>query len=204
MPFTVALTGGIASGKSLVSNEFKRLGVQIIDMDIIAREIVEPGQPGLQEIESVFGSGMIDTNGRLKRTELRSLVFSDPAARKKLESILHPRIRQSAETAVTRVTSSYCILVIPLLHDTKNYPHIGRVLVVDVEPEVQITRLISRDNCTRAQAKQALSSQISREERLKIADDVLDNSGTTHQVRDRVAQLHIKYTELARQRELSD
>ena len=199
-PYTVALTGGIASGKTLISDEFARLGVPVIDADIIAREIVEPGQPALKEIEYTFGPDIIDANGRLKRAELRALIFSDPDTRKKLESILHPRIRLEAGKAIAKVTSAYCILVIPLLAERGAYPYLDRILVVDVEPETQISRLMARDNSSHKQAQQALSSQANREQRFKIADDILDNSGSPEQARHKVAQLNQKYLQLAKNR----
>lgn len=197
--FTIALTGGIASGKTLVSNEFARLGVPVIDTDVIAREMVEPGQPALQEIKLVFGAKIVDGNGHLKRADLRALIFSDPNARKQLEAILHPRIRQQVGKTITEVTTAYCILVIPLLTEKGAYPIVNRVLLVDVEPETQIDRVMVRDGCSRKQALQALASQASREQRLKIADDILDNSGSTMQVRHEVARLHKKYSRLAAQ-----
>ena len=196
-PFIVALTGGIASGKTLVSDEFARLGVPVIDTDVIAREIVEPGQPALLAIEQEFGAQIIDKNGRLKRSALRALIFSDPDARAKLESILHPKIRRKVSESISRLTSAYCILVIPLLTERGNYPDVNRVLVVDVAPEVQIERLMARDNTSRDQARLALNSQAGREDRLKIADDVLDNSGSPEQALSEVARLHSKYSELA-------
>jgi len=196
-PYTVALTGGIASGKTLVSDEFAKLGVPVIDTDVIAHNLVEPGQPALKEIETVFGPNIIDRSGRLKRSELRSMIFTDPDKRKKLEAILHPKIRQVAAEAITKVTSAYCILVIPLLAEKGTYPYVDRVLVVDVDPETQISRLMTRDNSSRNQAEQALASQASREQRLRIADDVLDNSGSPEQASQVVAQLHQKYLKLA-------
>ena len=200
LPYTIALTGGIASGKTLVSDEFAKLNVSIIDMDVIAHEVVEPGQPALREIENTFGPGIIDTNGRLKRSELRALIFSDPESRKKLESILHPVIRRRAGEAIAKVASAYCILVIPLLTDRSVYPNVDRVLVIDVEPETQINRLMARDNSSRKQAEQALASQLSREQHLKIADDVLDNSGPPEQVRHEVVRLNLQYLQLAQNR----
>ena len=198
LPYTVALTGGIASGKTLVSDEFAKLGVSVIDTDVIAHQIVEPGKPALGEIESVFGSDIIDDDGGLIRQALRALIFSDPDERRKLESILHPRIRQEASVAVARVTSAYCILVIPLLAEKGSYPNVNRVLLVDVEPETQISRLVARDNTSEEQARQALASQASRSQRLKIADDILDNSGSPEQARKAVARLHQKYLALAK------
>jgi len=196
--YTVALTGGIASGKTLVSDEFARLGVPIIDTDVIAHEIVEPGQAALLEIEGMFGPKIIADDGHLKRSELRALIFSDPDARRKLESILHPRIRKEAGKAITRVGFAYCILVIPLLAERGAYPNVDRILVVDVEPETQINRLMARDNSSREQAEQALASQADRQQRLRIADDILDNSGLPEQACSAVARLHLKYLQLAK------
>ena len=196
-PYTVALTGGIASGKTMISNEFVGLGVPVIDTDIIAHQLVEPGQPALKEIEDVFGSKVIDDSGRLKRSELRSLIFSDPVKRKKLESILHPKIREKAAKAVADAESDYCILVIPLLAERGTYPNVDRVLVIDVEIETQISRLMARDNSSRNQAELALAAQASRKQRLNIADDVLENSGSLHQARHKVSQLHLKYIQLS-------
>ena len=196
-PYTVALTGGIASGKTLISDEFAKLGVPVIDTDVIAHQIVEPGQPALKEIESVFGSTIIADDRRLKRQALRALIFSDPLEREKLESILHPRIRQEAGKTIAEVTYAYCILVIPLLAESGAYPNIDRVLLVDVEPDTQISRLMARDNASEEQARQALASQANRAQRLKIADDILDNSGSLEQARNAVVQLHRKYLQLA-------
>jgi len=199
-PFTIVLTGGIASGKTLVSDAFKKLGVPVIDTDVIAHQIVEPGMPALLEIESAFGVKILDENGRLRRKDLRELIFIDPEARKKLESILHPKIRKKVRQAIVEVKHDYCILVIPLLAGRGTYPDVARVLVVDVDPEVQITRLMARDNSTRRQAEQALASQASRAQRLNIADDVLENSGSPEAVLPAVSKLNKLYTKLAGER----
>jgi dephospho-CoA kinase len=196
-PYIVALTGGIASGKTLVSNEFAKLGVPIIDTDVIAHQIVEPGQPALLKIKSAFGSHIIDEDGRLKRETLRSIIFSELAQRRKLEAILHPRIRQEVIDAITKVTYAYCIVVIPLLAEKGAYPFVNRILVIDVDPEVQISRLMARDGSSRKQAEQILASQASRKERLSIADDVLDNSSSPEQARSRATQLHAEYLQRA-------
>jgi len=197
-PFTVALTGGIASGKTLVSDAFAQLGVPVIDTDIIAHEIVEPGQPALKEIQQTFGADYIDRNGRLKRADLRTRIFSDRKARKQLERILHPRIRKEVKENIDRVNTPYCVLVIPLLADKSTFPYVDRILVVDVDSEIQVERLMKRDNCDRRQALQALAAQPKRQQRLEIADDVLDNSGSPAQAHQKVASLHIKYSQLAR------
>jgi len=200
LPFIVALTGGIAAGKTLVSDAFRKLGVVVIDTDIIAHRIVEPGLPACLEIESAFGKKVLDKNGRLRRDYLRELIFTDPGARKKLESILHPKIRAKVSHAIACVKNDYCILVIPLLAERSTFPVIDRVLVVDVDSETQISRLMSRDKSTRRQAEQALAAQIGREQRLRIADDVLENSGTPEAIRIAVSELNMRYTKLARNR----
>lgn len=200
LPYIVALTGGIASGKTLVSDEFAKLGVPVIDTDVIAHECVEPGKPALQKIVDFFGPDIVDVNGRLKRSDLRELIFSNPTARKKLESILHPMIRNEVSIAIQNVTAAYCILVIPLLAEGKDYPYVDRILVIDIEPTEQVKRLMARDDCSREQATKALVAQASRQQRLRIADDVLKNSGTPERTRGEVQALHEKYLQLATRR----
>jgi len=199
-PYTVVLTGGIAAGKTLISDEFAKLGVEIIDADVIARELVTPGRAALKEIEAAFGPSIIDDNGHLMRENMRALIFSDPQARKKLESILHPKIRQEITRATTLIRSAYCILVIPLFAENGAYPKVDRVLVVDVKPAVQLDRLMKRDKSNRKLAQQALASQSSRADRLRLADDIVENTGTQASARRKVAQLHQKYTQLAARR----
>lgn len=197
-PYIVALTGGIASGKTLVSDKFSELGVPVIDTDIIAHQIVEPDQAALKEIESTFGSEIIDEHGFLRRKKLRALIFSDVDARNKLELILHPIIRQKVAEAIANLRSEYCIVVIPLLAEHDAFPNVDRVLVVDVEAETQITRLVARDCISRGQALRALASQAERKQRIGIADDVLDNSGSTEKISLAVEHLHSKYLTMAR------
>ena len=196
-PYTVALTGGIASGKTLISDEFARLGVPVIDTDVIAHALVEPGQPTLKEIENKFGPGVIDAHGRLERRKLRSLIFANTDKRRQLEAIMHPKIRHKAGELVAEVTSVYCILVIPLLGEREAYPNVDRILVVDVDPETQIKRLMARDNCSREQAEQALASQPSRNQRIRIADDIINNVGSKIQSQHKVKRLHKVYCRLS-------
>lgn len=197
-PFTVALTGGIASGKTMASDAFAQLGVPVIDTDVIARDLVRPGQSSLDEIVTAFGPDIIDERGELRRSKLRGIIFSNAHARQKLESILHPKIRQRASEEIANITSEYCILVIPLLAEGRAYPNINRTLVVDTETETQITRLMARDNLSRRQAEQALASQTTRDHRLKFADDILDNSGSQKSLFMEIAKLHQKYARLAK------
>jgi len=201
MTYQVGLTGGIASGKTLISDEFGRLGVPIVDTDVIAHQIVEPGLPALQEIVQTFGESVIGDDGRLKRKILRNLIFSDVNAKKRLEAILHPKIRRCVFDEVAEVNYPYCIIVIPLLTESGNYQNLDRVLLIDVDPEVQIARLMARDDTSLQQATAALASQASRDQRLSIANDVLDNSSSPQEAFVKVAQLHQKYLKLAQQDE---
>jgi len=213
-PLRIGLTGGIASGKSTVANIFAELGATIIDTDIIAREVVAPGQPALDEIVAAFGESLIDGDGHLDRGALRKLVFADDAARKRLEAIVHPRIqdetrRQShaAEIRQVRITepnqglanhppATYQIIVVPLLVDSNLKEFVDRVLVVDCDEATQIRRLTARDAESEGQARRMLAAQSSREERLAIADDVIRNNGNLASTRDQVVALHEIYRSL--------
>lgn len=196
-PFTVALTGGIASGKTAVSNAFGILGIPIIDTDRIAHELVEPGQPLLDKVIQVFGPNLLDEAGRLRRRQLREIVFADPARRQQLEALLHPAILQEAQDRIEQATGTYCIIVIPLLAEGGVADWIDRVLVVDVDEAIQVERVMRRDGTGRQQALAALDAQASRQERLAIADDVIDNSGSLGDLEAAVAELHQKYLDQA-------
>ena len=195
--FTVGLTGGIASGKSAVSNRFGALGAPIIDTDLIAREVVEPGHPVLGEVEAAFGPEILDDEGQLQRRKLREIIFSDAGKQDLLEDILHPAIRAIVRQRVAEVEAPYCIVVIPLLVESGHFDWLNRVLVVDVPEEVQMQRLTARDEVSEEQAKAALAAQAGREARLAIADDVIDNSGDIEALDAEVRRLHAVYTELA-------
>ena len=175
--FVVALTGGIASGKTTVSDLFAELGVPVIDADLIARELVEPGQPLLASIVAAFGQELLDAYGRLKRRKLRKLVFGDTEKRLQLESLMHPEIAAEAQFRIGEVKFDYCILVIPLLAEKGGFAGVNRVLLVDTDVETQLERLGARDDVSPAQARAVLELQATREQRHAIADDVIDNSG---------------------------
>jgi dephospho-CoA kinase len=198
MPFTVAITGGIASGKSVVEQRFKALGVPVCDADYAARVVVEPGSEGLAAIVTAFGSGVLDAQGRLDRPAMRQRVFADPAARKTLEAIVHPRVRQWMLEHARSAKGPYVMLSIPLLAENiGHYRWVDRIAVVDVPEAVQVQRLMARDGIDEALANRILASQASRSARLALADDVIDNAGPETALDAQVAVLHQCYLELA-------
>lgn len=193
----VALTGGIGSGKSVVADEFARLGVPIIDTDVIARQLVVAGMPAHAEIVTLFGEAILEADGELNRRKLRQLVFDAPEKRIQLEQILHPRIREEVRSQIDRLQADYCIVVIPLLSEKGRYSFIHRILLVDAPQEKQIQRTMQRDRQSREQVEAILASQSSREQRLALADDILDNSGEVAELKQQVRQLHQQYQSLA-------
>jgi dephospho-CoA kinase len=196
-PFRVALTGGIASGKSTVADLFAQLGVPVIDTDVIARQVVEPGQPALRAVVDAFGSGVLNDLGQLDRRRMRERIFSDPGARQSLETILHPAIRREMERQSIEAGGPYQLLVIPLLTEGGRRDHVDRVLLVDVPEETQVERLTRRDGVTAEQAQASLKAQARRTERLAMADDVIPNTGRIEDLESRVRELHAKYLALA-------
>ena len=196
-PFRIGLTGGIASGKSAVADLFAELGVPIIDTDVIAREVVQPGQPALDEIRSRFGEHMIDAAGNLDRAALREAIFSDDQARLDLEAILHPRIGAETRRQADAVEGAYQVIVVPLLTNSPLIRFVDRVLVVDCDENTQLQRLLARDRESIDQARRILAAQASREDRLRIADDVIDNNRSLQDLRREVIALDRKYRRLA-------
>ncbi|AMH13303.1 dephospho-CoA kinase [Citrobacter sp. FDAARGOS_156] len=199
MRYTVALTGGIGSGKSTVANAFADLGINIIDADIIARQVVEPGTPALKAIAEHFGSEVIATDGSLQRRILRERIFSDPDEKKWLNALLHPLIQQETQHQFQQATSPYLLWVVPLLVENALYKKADRVLVVDVTPETQLRRTMQRDDVTREHVEQILAAQATREARLAVADDVIDNNGAPDAIVSDVARLHALYLQFASQ-----
>lgn len=193
MGLRVGLTGGVASGKTTVSRLFARLGVPIIDTDVIARDVVAPGTPLLQQVDQELGPGLIGTDGALRRRQLRERVFSDPDARRRLEALLHPAIRAEVARQSAQATGPYHILVIPLLVEGQGRIPVDRVLVVDCPEDLQIQRLQARDGSSAAQARAMLAAQASRAARLAAADDVIVNDGDPDRLEAAVAALHQKY-----------
>lgn len=196
--FTVGLTGGIASGKSLVASAFERLGIEIVDADQVARDVVEPGQPALAEIAARFGPEVIGADGALRRRCLREIVFADAGARADLEAITHPRIREQLSLRRDAAQSEYCLLVVPLLIKSGMADLVDRVLVVDAPEAVQLERLVARDDVDEALARSMIAAQDTRGLRLAAADDVLVNTGPRADIADLAAALHAGYSRLAR------
>lgn len=196
-PLRIGLTGGIASGKSTVSDLFADLGATIVDTDIIAREVVAPGEPALDEISATFGPDLLNKDGTLDRAAMRQLIFADTEARQRLEAILHPRIQAEAVRQADAATGAYTIIAVPLLLDSPLRAHLDRILVVDCDETTQIERLMDRDAESEAQARRILAAQASREERLAIADDVIENNSTIEALAKQVSQLHDRYIALS-------
>jgi dephospho-CoA kinase len=193
----IGLTGGIASGKSTVAQRFTDLGVPVIDADVAARAVVASGTPGLARVIERFGPSVLAQNGELDRRALRDLIFSNPGARRDLESILHPLIRADMERSADQAVGPYIVMAIPLLIEGGPSDRVDRILVVDVDEAVQLRRVMERDGCTAEQARAILASQASRSARLAAANDVLQNAGTVTDLRQAVDRLHERYLRLA-------
>ncbi len=192
-PLRIGLTGGIASGKSTVADMFTDLGVPVIDTDVIAREVVRPGKPALEEIREAFGDAVIAADGTLDRPAMRAIVFGDDAARRRLEAILHPRIGEATREQADAAGGEYQVIVVPLLVGSSLRTFVDRVLVVDCDEETQVSRLLARDAESEAQARRILAAQSSRDERLAVADDVIANDGDLDETRQQVLALHRRY-----------
>jgi dephospho-CoA kinase len=197
-PLRIGLTGGIASGKSTVTQRFAELGVPVIDADVASRNVVQPGTPGLAQVVQRFGAGVLDADGRLDRRALRNLIFTDSSLRRALDSILHPLIRADMEREAAQAQGPYLIMAIPLLVEGgSSADRVDRVLVVDADETLQIQRLQARDGSSEDEARAILSSQASRAARLSAADDVLLNTGTVADLRQAVDRLHEQYLQFA-------
>lgn len=194
MAFVIGLTGGIASGKTTVANLFKQqFKIDIVDADIVAREVVEPGTPGLNAIIEHFGADIVHDDQALDRAKLREKIFSNPEEKAWLNGLLHPMIREKMIEDLEQVTSDYALLVVPLLVENKLDSLCDRVLVVDVDPQTQISRTVKRDNVSEEQANAILASQASREQRLALADDVVKNNPDDPDLLLQITDLHEKY-----------
>ena len=193
----IALTGGIASGKTTVANLFAALGVAVVDTDLLAREVVAPGSPLLPQIAAHFGDSVLLADGSLDRAKLRERVFAAPAERSWLEQLTHPAIRALTDARCDSAAGRYVIVAIPLLVETQGAGRFDRVLVVDCDPSIQLARLQARDGATREQAERMLAAQATRQQRLAVADDVIRNDGDLENLRGQVEKLHGAYLNAA-------
>ena len=199
MGYTVALTGGIGSGKSTVSDAFARFGIDVVDADVIARQVVAPGTQALAAIEQHFGADILNQDGSLNRRVLRDRVFASTPEKSWLNGLLHPLIHQQTQRQIAEATSPYVLWVVPLLVENQLQNKADRVLVIDVSPETQILRTMQRDGVSRQHAEQILAAQATREARLAVANDVIDNNGAPDAIASDVARLHATYLEYASQ-----
>lgn len=195
---TIGLTGGVASGKSLAAAAFAARGAPVLDADQVARDVVVPGSPALAEIVQAFGAGVVQADGQLDRRRMRERVFADPAARRRLEQITHPRIRERLLAWRDAQAASYCILAVAILVESGMDALVDRILVIDTPPERQLEWLTARDRIDAALARGMLAAQASREQRLARATDVITNTGTPADLDRAVARLHDAYLEMAR------
>lgn len=195
--FVVGLTGGIGSGKSAATAYLARQGVTIVDADLASRVVVAPGQPALQAIAERFGEAVLQADGTLDRRALREIVFSDDPARRDLEAITHPAIGTELRRQIEASRTPYTVLVSPLLLEGSQKTLVHRVLVVDAPAELQVQRTASRDNVPQAQVQAIMRAQLDREQRLSMADDVVENSGSLDDLHHQLDTLHKRYIELA-------
>jgi len=197
--FVVGVTGGIGSGKTTICREFAALGAPVIDTDQVARDVVAPGSPGLAAVVAAFGPEVLTADGQLDRRRVRQLVFATPALREQLEAILHPLIRQETDARVQAAGFPYCLVCIPLLVERGGGNRVNRVLVIDCPTEVQIARVMARDELTAPEVAAIMRTQASREDRLAAAHDVLENTGDVSLLRPQISALHARYLQLAKE-----
>lgn len=196
---TVGLTGGIGSGKSTIAAQFTALGVNVIDADAVAREVVVPGSAALRAIAGHFGEEIIDREGELRRNVLRELVFDNEKERHWLEALLHPLINRRIQEQLAASRSPYTILMSPLLTETDQKQHVDRILVVDLDPERQMERTLARDPSSRKTVEGIMAAQASRQQRLDLADDIVNNDGEVRQLQNEIQALHEKYLALSKE-----
>ncbi|MCA2016156.1 dephospho-CoA kinase [Vibrio tritonius] len=200
MSMIVGLTGGIASGKTTVANLFhQHFAIDLVDADIVARQVVEPESAGLNAILEHFGSDIVTNNGELNRPKLREIIFHDEQQKQWINQLLHPMIRQEMQRQLAEVTSPYGLLVVPLLVENQLQSMADRILVIDVSEPIQIERTMMRDQVSEKQARAILASQATREQRLAIADDVIKNDDKNQELLPQIAELHQKYLALSRE-----
>lgn len=198
--YVVGLTGGIGSGKTTVANLFHDLGVQSVDADLVARQVVMPGEAALDAIVRHFGQSILHNDGQLDRAALRARIFTDDTEKQWLNQLLHPLIRQRLLQQLRLCTTSYALLIAPLLLENKLQIYTDRVLVVDIPPELQLSRTVQRDQVPAEQVQNILNSQLPRAERLALADDILLNTVQLSQLKPQVEQLHQRYQQFAKEK----
>ena len=196
--FILGLTGGIGSGKTAASDYFAQQGIVVVDADLVAREVVLPGQPAWQAIRQRFGADVLLADDSLNRAWLRQKIFAEPQERQWLESQTHPRIREATIQQLQQAQSDYVILASPLLFESKQSAFIQRSLVIDVPEDIQLIRACSRDDNNEEQIRRMMAAQLPRMERIKLADDVVDNSGSLEKLYASLAPLHHRYLELSK------
>ena len=193
----IGLTGGIAAGNSVVEQWFVQHDIPVIDADRIARQLVQPSQPGLAQVVSAFGADSLDSDGQLDRARMRTLIFADATARQRLEGILHPLVAERMRQQLQTLHAPYAVLSVPLLLESGQDAMVNRILVVDLPEELQIERLMARDHCDLASATTILQAQTDRHHRLAAANDIIDNSGTPAGLAPQLSLLHQRYLEFA-------
>ena len=194
----VGITGGIGSGKSAAADRFSELGVPVIDADVIARQVVEPSQPACRKVIDAFGDEVASDDGGLNRAKLRKIIFSEPEKKTLLENILHPEIHAEILRQIAELSTPYTIVVIPLLAESKRQYPLDRIVVIDAPAELQVSRVSARDDQSESEVKRVIQLQSSRPDRLAIADDVIENTGSLQSLRNSVDALHEKYLAIAR------
>ena len=197
--YVIGISGGIGSGKTTVTDMFAKHGIDVIDADVIARKMVEPGSPALKAIVNKFGQSVLDESGDLDRAKLRFLVFNNSENKSWINQLLHPAIVQQMLLQTQQAKSAYCLLSVPLLVENKLYEQVNRVVIVDVDEQTQLQRTLLRDKTNEEQIRAIMRAQATRQQRLVVADDVIDNNGKTNDLDKQVAQLHKQYLQAAKQ-----
>ena len=199
MRFILGITGGIGSGKSAATQWFESQGIRVIDADVVAREIVEPGQPALQKIQQLFGDWVLLEDGNLDRRALREYIFQLPEARHRLEQITHPAIRQSIIQQLQQAESPYVILVSPLLFETSQHEMVQHTLLIDADEQTQLQRASQRDGQTEEQIRKIIAAQMPRTQKQQLANDIVLNDGLLEHLYKQLKPLHLNYLQRAEQ-----
>ena len=192
----IGLTGGIGSGKSAAGIEFEKLGITVIDADEIAQKASLKNSKAYKEIVEYFGASILDNSQNIDRRKLRNIVFNNDEQKKKLEQILHPAIREDISFAISNSKSPYTIIMVPLIYETNSKDNYNRILVIDCDEDIQISRAVTRDEASEEDIKKIINSQATKKERLSIADDVISNNSSIEELSEKVLHLHKNYLEL--------